>query len=258
MNGHYSRPAEALLAIVEDDVLPGRRAGERRLEAHLDGIFRQRDPAGDVGLAMADPGRAGERRIRRAARDPVRLDGVQAAAMQRRVAGALDHGQRIAREVLGGHEPGRAAGIRAPADAEAAALPDGVALEAAVAADHCAPLVLDGAGAPGQPAPHEVAERALADEADPGRIPLVRDRQAALAGQRPHLGLAQLAHRELAMRELACVQRVQEVALVLGRVDAAQEPATAADARVVTGREALRTEPPRVLETHAELDLAIA
>ena len=178
--------------------------------------------------------------------------------MQRRMIGALHHDERVAREVLGGHEPGRAAGVRAPADAEAAALPDRVALEAPVTADHDALVVLDRPGASRQPAADELAERALADEADPGRVPLVRDRQAALAGDPPHLGLAQAAHGELAVRELPRIQRVQEVALVLVRVDAAQEPATGADARVVAGRKALRAEPPRVLEAYAELDLAVA
>ncbi len=110
--------------------------------------------------------------------------------MERRVIGALHHDERIARDVLGGHEPGRATRIRAPANAEPAALPERVALEAAMAADHGTLVVLDRTGVTGQPAPDEVAEWTLADEADPGRIPLVRDRQPALAGHAPHLRLA--------------------------------------------------------------------
>jgi hypothetical protein len=191
-------------------------------------------------------------------RDPVRLDRAEPAAMQRRVIGALHHDERVARDVLGAHEPGSAARIRAPTDAEAAALPDGVALEAAVAPDHRSLVVLDRPGAPGQPAADEVSERALADEADSGRIPLVRDRQAALAGHPSHLGLVQAANREFAERELPCIQRMQEVALILAGVHAAQEPAARADARVVPGGEALRTQALRVLEAYAKLDLAVA
>src|SRR5688572_11560085 len=142
--------------------------------------------------------------------------------MQGRMIGALHRNERVAREGLGGHEPGRAAGVRAAADAEAAALPDRVALEAPVTADHDALIVLDRPRATRQPAADELAERALADEADPGRVALVRDRQPAIAGNVPHLGLAQAPDREHAARKLPRIQRVQEVALVLVRVDAAQ------------------------------------
>ena len=258
MSRHYSGPAEALLAIVEDDVLPGRRAGQRHLESHLNRSVLERDAAGHVGLAMADLRRAGERGLRCAASDPVRMNRTQAAATQRRVIGALHHGQRIAREVLGNHEPGRAAGVGTPADAEAAALPDGVALEPAVAAEHHSLFILDRTVASGQPAPNELAEGALADETDPGRVPLVRDRQAALACHPSYLGLAQAPERELAVHKPPRIQRVQKIALVLVPVDSAQEPAARADARIVAGREAFRAEPPGVLEADAELDLAIA
>jgi len=54
------------------------------------------------------------------------------------------------------------------------------------------------------------------------------------------------------------MQRVQEITLVLVPVYAAQELAAGANARVVAGRKALRAEPPRVLEAHAELHLAVA
>src|SRR5688572_20671618 len=122
--------------------------------------------------------------------------------MQGRMIGALHRDERVAREGLGGHEPGRAAGVRATADAEAAALPDRVALEAPVTADHDALVVLDRPCATRQPVADELAERAFADETDPGRVALVRDRQPALAGDSPHLGLAQAAHGEHAARKL--------------------------------------------------------
>ena len=258
MSRHYSGPAEALLAVVKDDVLAGRGAGYRRLEADFDRVVAEQNAAGDIRLAIAHFCRAGEIRARRAAGDPVRTDRRQAGAVQGRMIGALDDDERIAREVLGGHEPGRAAGIRAPADAEAAALPDRVALEAAVTADDDAPVVLDRARAAGQPAADEIAERALADEADPGRITLVRDRQAAVAGDFPHLRLAQAAHGKFAAGQLPRVECVQEVTLVLVAVYAAQQAAAGADAGVVARRKALRAESPRILEADAELHLAVA
>ena len=73
----------------------------------------------------------------------MRLDRAQAFAMQGRMIGALHHDEHVAREVLGGHEPGRGAGVRTAADAEAAALADRVALEAPVTADHDALVALD-------------------------------------------------------------------------------------------------------------------
>ena len=56
---------------------------------------------------------------------------------------------------------------------------------------------------------------------------------------------------------------MQEVALVLAGVDASQQSRACAagavlDARVVAGGDPLGAEPPRVVEAHAELDLAIA
>jgi hypothetical protein len=258
MSRHYSGTAEALLAVVEDDVLAGRRAGNRRLEANFGHVVDENDAAGNVRLAIAHFRRAGECRSRCAAQDPVRLDRAQAAAMQGRMIGALHHDERVALELLGGHEPGSAAGVRTTADAEAAALADRVALQAPVTADLDALVVLDRPWATRQPAADEIAERALADEADPGRVALVRDRQSALAGDPPHLGLAQVAHREHAVRELPPIQRVQEVTLVLVLVDAPQKPAAGADARVVAGGKQLRAESPRVLAAHAELHLAVA
>ncbi len=257
MARHYSGPAEALLAVVKDDVLAGRRARERRVEAHLESVVRQRHAARGIGLPVAQLHRAAEIRGRRRARDPVRRDGGDARGVQRRVVRPLDRDQRVAGDVLGGHEPGSFLPALAAADAEAAALPERVALEAAVAADDFAIRRLDGAGPARQPAPHERPERALADEADPGGVALVRDGQAALACDAPHLGLAQAADRKVGSGKLARIERMEEVALVLAAVDAAQQP-PAVGARVVAGREAFGAEAPRVVERDAELDFTIA
>ena len=90
----------------------------------------------------------------------------------------------------------------------------------------------------------ELAERPLADEADAGRILLLRVRQADLVGDAAHLGLVQLADREQRLRQLRLVQAVQEVALVLARVEPLEQLVAArrlveADARVVAGGDAL-------------------
>jgi hypothetical protein len=206
---------------------------------------------------MTQLGRAAEISGGRRARNPVRRSRGDACALERRVIRALDYDQDVAREVLGGDEPRRLSRALAPADAEPAALSERVSREATMLADDLALRRLDGAGPRRQPAAHEIAERPLADEADAGRIRLSRHRQAAIAGDAPHFGLAQASDRKDGIRQLAYAQRVQEVALVLGAVDAAQQP-PAVGARVMAGREALSAEAPRVVERDAELDLAVA
>jgi hypothetical protein len=181
----------------------------------------------------------------------------EARAVQPGVIGALHDHERVAREVLAGHEPWRIAAALAAADAEPAALAKRVALETSVPPDHRAMFGLDRARLSGQPASDKVAEGPLADEADPGRIALVGDWQPALAGNAPHLGLGESADRKLAGSELRGIERVQEVALVLGAVDAAQQPPSI-DAGVVPGRKALGAQPARVVEADAELYLAVA
>ena len=248
----------ALLAVFYHHVLPRGRACERRREADVERIAVRSDLANDVGLPIAHFGRAGEMRCRSATRYPVGIRRTQAPAAQRRVVRALHDDERIAPEILRRHEPGRSARLGAPADAEAAALADRVALEPAVPAELNAVLGLDRTGAAGQPPADELAEGPLADEADAGRVTLVGDRESALARDRANLGLAKPADREFAVRELPRIQRVQEVALVLPAVHAPQQAATRADAGVMAGRESLRPEPPCVLEADAELYLAIA
>jgi hypothetical protein len=173
------------------------------------------------------------------------------------MAGALDDDECVAREVLARDIPGRIPGALASADAETASLADRVSLESAVPANYLAVRCLDGPRLPRQPAAYEIAERTLADEADAGGVPLVGHRQAALAGDAPHLGLAEAADRELAEGELLGAERVQEVALVLAAVGGAQQ-AAAVDPRVMAGRVALRAEPLGILEADAEFDLTVA
>ena len=258
MQRHYSGPAEALLAVVKHDVLPRRSTAQRLVEPHIDAARDCGDAAGDVRLPVANL--RGTRQIRcwRRTADPVRKRAGEPDAMQPRMAGALHHDERITFEVLARHEPRFFAAARKTADAESAALAERIALEPAVPADHRAFLGLDRAGTARQPLAHEFAEWPLADEADSRGVALRGDRQPALPRDGANLALAQMADRELAGSELPGVERVQEVALVLVAVDAAQEPPAVADAGVMTRRVALGPETPRVVEADAELDLAVA
>ncbi len=87
-------------------------------------------------------------------------------------------------------------------------------------------------------------------------------RQADLGGDAAHLGLLELADRKERARELRLAQPVQEVALVLVRVEPLQQLEAArlglAHPRVVAGRDAFGAEPHRVVEEGLELDLGVA
>ena len=121
---------------------------------------------------------------------------------------------------------------------------------------------------PGQVAVEEFAEGALADEADPGGVFLVVVGQPCLRGDSPDFLLFEMADRKQHLRELRLVQTVQEIALVLGRVRAAQqlEPADAlfaiddglAQLRIVPRGDARSADVEGVIEECLELDLGIA
>jgi hypothetical protein len=137
------------------------------------------------------------------------------------VSASLHDDECVARDVLRRHEPGCRTALAHSADAEPAALPERVALEPRVPADDRAVRRLDRAGTARNPATDEVAEWPLADEADAGRIALVRDGQAAVARDRADFGFHEPTDRELADRKLRRAERVQEVSLVLVAVDGA-------------------------------------
>jgi hypothetical protein len=160
------------------------------------------DAAGGVGLAVARlrGGRAGGGRV---AGDPAQVVGHQRRALQQRVVMALHRDQRVAGDVLGRHEPRRvlAAAARGAlllhaADAQPLALAQRVEAQAHVLAQLAAALVLDGTGLVRQVFVQELAEGPLADEADAGRVLLLRIRQRDLGGDASHLGLGQVADRE--------------------------------------------------------------
>ena len=258
MKRHYSRPAEALLAVVEDDVLTGRGAAQRLVEMHFDAVGGSGDTAGDIRLPVPDL--RGARKFRRRCRstDPMRRRCRKPGAVERGMVRALHDDERIARDVLARHEPGRVVAAREAADPEAAALAERVALESAVAPDHAAIRGFDRAGPSRQPTAHEIAEGALTDKADAGRVALLRDRQPALPRDGPHLALAEVPDWKHAVRELFRCQRVQEVSLVLVAVHSAQDLPADSDAGVVACCVSLGAKPARIVEADAELDLAVA
>ena len=170
----------------------------------------------------------------------------------------LDDDQRIASRVLGGHEPRFVARALEPADAEPAALAERVMREAAMPADHDAIRRFDRPRHGRQKRADELAKRPFSDKADAGRVPLVEHGQTALPGDSPDFPFAQSADRKIAVRKLACADLVQEITLILGFIDAAQQSWPRADAGIMPGRVSFRTEAPRIRETRTELDLAIA
>src|SRR5690606_4002533 len=115
---------------------------------------------------------------------------------QHRVVVPLDDDERIALEILARDEPCRAAAAARSADAQPLALADRVECQPVVFAYRATAVGDDRPRARREVAPEELAERALADEADPGRILALRIRQADRAGDLAHLALVQLAERE--------------------------------------------------------------
>ena len=147
------------------------------------------------------------------------------------------------------------------ADAQSLALAQRVEGQADVLAQLAAALVLDRAGLVGEVAVQELAEGPLADEADAGRVLLLRIGQPDLLGQPAHLGLGQLADREHRLAQLRLVEPVQEVALVLERVQALEQLHLAvllAHPRVMAGGDLLGAQSHRVVQEGLELDLGVA
>src|SRR5690606_3021421 len=69
----------------------------------------------------------------------------------------------------------------------------------------------------------ELAEIALADEADAGRVLLCRRRQPGCGSHRAHVALLQIAEWKHRGCELRLPELVQEIALVLAAVGGAQQ-----------------------------------
>ncbi len=171
---------------------------------------------------------------------------------------ALHDDERVARKVLARDEPWGCHAVLQSADTQTTALPERIARKALMLADDQAVGRLDRTRLARQPGLQELAEGTLTDEADAGGVALVEYRQAALAGDRAHFPLAERAYGEVAAGKFRAGKHVQEVALVFLGIDAAQQAPTAADARVMAGRESLRAQAPRIGQAEAELDLAVA
>src|SRR3546814_17612661 len=107
----------------------------------------------------------------------------------------------------------------------------------------------------------ELAEVALADEADTGGILLPRGRQAGFGGHAAHVGLGQIAKREHGGRELCLSQLVQEAALVLALVARAQQAPNLdvpGETCEVSGGDAVGHPVARALEVLFELQPAVS
>ena len=178
-----------------------------------------------------------------------------------RAIAALVHVQHVGGHVLADHVPRRRPEPAHAAQLQPLALAQGEIEHAGVLAQHLAGGRADLAGPGRQVAAEELAEVALADEADPGRILLRGRRQPGLVGHCSHVGLLQFTEREGGGRQLLLAQLVQEIALVLARVARPQQPPAAAfavDAGVVAGGNALGTQLARRVQEVLELDLAVA
>ncbi len=177
---------------------------------------------------------------------------------------ALHDHQRVARHVLPRDEPGLVRSVPRAAYPQPLALSERVIREPVVPADHVAGRRFHRSGRARQVTRQEIAERPLADEADPRGVLLRPRRNALLARDAPHVALVHVPERKHHRRQLLLRQPVQEVALVLGRVAGLQQfhargvAASAAHARVMAGGDRVGAEAQRVIEEGAELDLAVA
>src|SRR5688572_9203295 len=144
-----------------------------------------------------------------------------------------------------------------PADADAFALADRIEGEPDVLADGFAFLVDDLPWNLREVSVQEFAERALADEADAGRVLLGMVRQSGLERDAPHFGFLQLAHRKHHARELLLRETVEEVALVFRRILAPEKPYPIGPG-VMAGHDLVGAQAHGVVEEGAELDLGVA
>src|SRR5208283_1572739 len=152
-------------------------------------------------------------------------------------------------------------GAAPPTDAQTLALAEGVVGEPLVLADDASLGRLNRARHPRQIPREEGAKRPLADEADAGRVPLRVGRQPLLARNRTHLALAQMPDREERRGELALIEPMQKVGLVLRAIDSLHQldliPGCAR-LRVMPCRDPFGAKRQGMVEKRIELDLAVA
>ena len=185
----------------------------------------------------------------------------QPGGQQRGVIVPLDDDQGVARGVLCRDVPRRLRAAASTADPEPPALADGEERKPPMFTDAGAVTGLDGSRRLADEAGEERRETTFPDKAEAGAVGLVVRRQARPAGHGPHRALVEIPHREDRRFELRTVERVEEVALVLGRIGAPEQPWAvdgALDPRVVAGRDALGAEPARVPDECVELHHPVA
>ena len=157
-------------------------------------------------------------------RHPTQVVRCQRIRLQPRVVVSLYHPQCVFLHVLTRHKPRRmfthtalperlnrfefrALGFNA-ANAQPLALPQRVKAQALVRTQHTPFCVFDRSGFFGDVAVQEVAERALANEANASGILLFGIRQADLISYATNLSFLQFTHGEQRFRQLSLVQTV--------------------------------------------------
>ena len=181
--------------------------------------------------------------------------------MQPVVFAALRDVEDIFCYVLADDVPRLAIRAAPPADAQAAALTERVVHHAVVLAEQLARGCAQLTALRRNVLAEKLAEIALADKADAGRILLVVRRQRSLARKCTYLGLGQIANREQRGGELLLPEGIEKVALILVRITPAQQAmatVNVVDARVVAGCDFVGAECASVFEKGLEFDLAVA
>src|SRR5713101_1070683 len=253
---------QAQLAAVKNQRLPRCDRPLRRIELDVEPRRTElRDAASRVRLAITGLSAVRHVRIRGRVAHPGEVLCGKPLAQEQRMIVSLHDDQLVLAEILSRHVPRLGRGALAAPDADAFALADGVEGKPDVLSDDPAfgrthrPRLFR------QIAAQELAERALADEANSGRVALRKIVQTRLLRDFSHLGLLQLADRKDDARELRLSEAMQEVALVLGKIERLEQleaPSRFSQPRIVPGRDALRAERQGVIEESAELDLGVA
>src|SRR5690606_12566594 len=136
----YRRAAEALVAGIEHEVLPGGDGALRRVEVRLDrAVAAVEERARLVGLAVARLRRAAPSRARtpawRRARDPVHVGGDHDVREKGRMIRALCDDERVAVDPLLDDVPGRVRAVRDAAYTQAVPLAERVERQAVMRAE---------------------------------------------------------------------------------------------------------------------------
>ncbi|KPX61431.1 Uncharacterized protein ALO39_05535 [Pseudomonas syringae pv. lapsa] len=252
--------AQTDFAVVEHHRLAGSDGALRVIECGaitVCGFFQR---AWLVALTITDlrgePARAAQ--IDRV--DPIDFRRDQRTGKQPGVIVTLTDNQFVVVQVLDQHVPRIIAGILETADAQTLTLADGVVHQAAVTTDDFTFGGLDFAGLGGQVLTQKISEAAFANEADSGGILLLGSGQAVLFGNGAHFRFFQLANREQGAGNLLAANGVQEVALILVRVQALEQLGTSIDitaAYVMACSNKVGAEHQCVVEKRLELDFAV-